>query len=388
MIVGVGVVCVLVTLSVLSALRDSDTALNMHAVQADSFLRGDLELDRALEDSVVYGEQIFSPYPPAPALLLVPFVAVFGDFEPLSVGIAILLSAAGVVLAWRIASGLGLSRNAAAILVAGLFLGTAYWNSLLEADTIWYFSHVVAFTALLASIERALRGRALAAGIWLAVAVLSRQLTVFAVPFVLALLYQPRQGEPRRSWRDLAVLAVPLTVGGVVQLTLNSVRFAGPLDTGYAAIVISETFLAQRVAEHGLFSLAYVPFNFDHLFLRGPQLNWTGPENLEIGPTDPFGTSITFASPFLFFAALARVPRRVVIAGWMSIGLILAGILTYYNNGFVQLNAQRFTLDLLPIVFVLLVLGIQRTRTNYWIGAVAFSIGLNVVMISLIPSLT
>lgn len=385
-----GLTALVVASTVLNAVLAGGGADNMHVLQASAFLQGRLDLPRPVEDVAVFNGRIFSPYPPAPAVLLVPFVAVFGAAEALPTLVALAMTGWAAWSAYRICARLQVPRASAHLLTVGMLLGTAYWSAVLGSNTVWYFSHVVAVAALLAAVESALRGRAVAAGLFLATAALSRQLTLFAAPLVLALLYDDSLHHgaepPRRRVFRLLGFAIPLTVllGGY--LVLNAARFTGPLDTGYSYLPLSG-FLQERVAAHGLFSLAYVPFNAVYLFLQGFSVRYGGPQQLTPVGMDPFGTSLVAGSPFLLLAVLARARRRTLVAAWMSIALILAGQLLYYNNGFAQTNAQRFTLDVVPLLFVLLCLAVQRARTRLWQAAVVYAVGLNVLALVVVPRL-
>lgn len=385
-----GLTAFVVASTVLSAVLAGGGADNMHVLQASAFLQGRLDLPRPVEDVAFFNGRIFSPYPPAPAVLLMPVVAVFGAAGALPTLVALAMTGWAAWSAYRICARFEVPPACAHLLTVGLFLGTAYWSAVLGSSTVWYFSHVVAVAALLAAVESALRGRAVAAGLFLGTAALSRQLTVFAAPLVLALLYDESLRDhtvpPRRRSLRLLGFSIPLValLGGY--LVLNAARFTGPLDTGYSYLPLSG-FLQERVAAHGLFSVAYVPFNAVHLFLQGFSVRYDGAQQLTSAGMDPFGTSLVAGSPFLLLAGLARGRRRTLTAAWASIVLILAGQLLYYNNGFAQTNAQRFTLDVVPLLFVLLCLAVRRTRTRLWQAAVVYAVGLNVLALVVVPRL-
>jgi len=377
LVAGVGIIALCAAWTVVSAMLGSHPQPNLHSLQADAFLHGNLDVSRSVEDVALFRGRIYSPYPPAPALLLVPFVAVFGTGGSIPIAIAVLLTLVNGWLALRICRAAGLGERQAVLMTAALLLGTAYWTATTGSDSVWYFSHIVAMTGLLGAIERAMNHHPLAAGTLIGVAFLSRQFTVVALVFVLALLID---AEPGRAGRTRAVLyaTIPVMACAVGYAWFNSSRFTGPIDTGYSYIVLSG-FLAQRVEQHGLFDPAYIPFNFIYLFLQGFQVEFAGGQLLRTAGTSPFGTSITVASPFLFFAVLARRSRLVIAAGWCAIGVCVVGSLAYYNNGFAQQNAQRFSLDFIPVLFVLMAWGVARTRTRIWEATAIYAIGLNFI---------
>ena len=371
LLVGVGVL-----ITAVDELRSPGTDQNMHVVQAQAFLDGHLDISKDLADVSIYHGKGYSPFPPGPVVVVLPFVAVLGD----RVEIAILLGLALWVLsAWfvrRICSNVGVPPVQANLLTAGAVLGTGAWAVATSSSGVWYFSLVVAFTVLLGAIDQALRGRAIAAGLLLGMAFLSRQLTICAAPLLVVLLVQ-RKTERRLQWRSVLIFAVPVALAIVAYCVYNGARFSGPFDTGYDYIRESDVFLAQRVNQHGLFSLAYVPFNFTYLFIQGFHVQYEGVELLKTAGSDPFGTSLTFASPFLFFAVLARPPRAVLWAATGGLVVCIAAQLTYYNNGWFQTNAQRFTLDFIPVLVLLLAYAIRRTRSGLWKAAIVYAVALN-----------
>jgi hypothetical protein len=217
----------------------------------------------------------------------------------------------------------------------------------------------------------------------LGIAFLSRQFTVCALPFLLALLWQRIPTTRRRS--AVVQVLTPVAVLGGVYLAFNAARFSGPLDTGYSYIRLTGV-LRARFEEYGLFSVAYVPFNFAYMFLQGFHMNYRGTTMLRANRVDLFGTSLPAASPFLLFAVKAEQPRPVMVAAAVSIGTCLAGILLYYNNGFLQTNAQRFSLDFVPMLFVLCAFAVPRLKTRWWEVAVWYSIALNFLALVILTS--
>jgi hypothetical protein len=139
--------------------------------------------------------------------------------------------------------------------------------------------------------------------------------------------------------------------------------------------------MQARVSKYGLFHPAYLLFNFIYMFLQGPHFQFTPPALLTVGygEIDQFGTSITFASPFVFFAVKAKWQKGVLCAAWISIVVALIHAMCYYTNGWGQMNTQRFTMDFMPILILLVALGIQHVTPLLWKAAIAYAIILNVI---------
>jgi hypothetical protein len=113
--------------------------------------------------------------------------------------------------------------------------------------------------------------------------------------------------------------------------------------------------------------------------LKGHNLLFTGDKLLKPGGIDLFGTSLLAASPFVIFAIKAALPRIEKLALWSTIVLILIGLLLYHNNGWMQVNGQRFALDFFPLLIILVATAHQSIP--HWLLrlSVFYAIGLNVL---------
>ena len=347
--------------------------------QARAFCQGRLDIDEPFGDVATYNGRHYVVFPPFPALLITPLVAIFGVQTRTTV-VSLALTALNVLVLHRALALLEVPRELRRWVLAAFFLGTAYTTSLFQTYETWHFAHIVAVTCLLLAVCEALgRGRAVLIGLFCGLAFLSRHLCLYAAPFLALAIWQRHPTATlARKLAHLTLLCLPLALCGGVYFGFNYLRFGDPLDTGYAHLQ-PEGFLAERVAQYGLFDLAYVPFNLTHMFLQGFHINFGPPRYLSVEGMDPLGTSVTFASPFLFLAVLARGRRAWLIPAWLAIGLPIVHAALYYNNGFAQANAQRFTLDYLPILILLVARGAQRAAPRWWKPAMAYSIALNAV---------
>jgi hypothetical protein len=365
-------------------------APNLYVLQAEAFLKGRLDITLHSHDLAVFNGRAFVPFPPAPALILTPIVALFGIARAHPVLFALLLTASNVVVLRRILSRLGVDASLHVWLLAAFFLGTSYWMAVEASWGVWLFAHIVAVTFLLLAIAESLgRGRGWLTGALLGGAFLSRQLTLFAAIFLIAALWRnARFSEPRQRLQNL--LGFSLSVAGAlaIYLSFNYLRFGSPFDTGYEYLALTD-FLHLRVEQYGLFSPAYIPFNLIYLFLQGFHLAFYSLDVLSGVELDNFGTSLLGASPFLIVAFYSNRKDRLVQTAWLTIGVIMLGHLLYYNNGWIQIHVQRFTLDYWPILILLVALGMQRQREiaqeRLWQWMIGYAIVLNLFAFVLLP---
>jgi 4-amino-4-deoxy-L-arabinose transferase-like glycosyltransferase len=335
--------------------------------------------------------QFYVVFPPFPAILLMPFVFLFGTgFRTLL--ITPVLGAMTALFAYRLALKNGVSRHVARWVTLGLVFGTSLLLCIREPiDT--YFAHCCAVLLATIALNEAFGSRrGVLIGFALGFAVLSRQLTVFTIPFVWAVLLTSPSDERTSDTGLRAVVAtgIGLAICAGFYLYLNWIRFGDPLDPGYGHLV--ETGWHRYRAERwGNFHWVYIPSNLIRMFLSGFHIQFLGP-SLLIPRMSPLGTSLTFASPFVFYAFRGRITRapRSNVIGWACIAVTCLVALSYKSAlGAAQVNAVRYTLDFMPMLFIFIALGLERSRgTVYeWLAKrlIVYSIALNLIALILIP---
>ncbi len=384
----------------------SATGERNHCVhQAAALLAGRLDVTATanFEDLSVFAGRKYVAFPPLPSFLVLPLVWLFG-FGTNTALIALALTALSAALLVRIAARLGVSRSSAAWLVAAFLAGSVYLPVLARAYEAWQFAQVCAVAAMLLAIDESLgRRRGWLCGLWCGLAVLSRQMSIYSAVLLLIALLQvdvaarragegllpslpaPAAGEARRLRRAIGFL-IALGLCIAAQLAWNGARFGNPLDTGYSYMPLSG-FLEARVERYGLFHVAYVPFNLYQLLLAGFHVEMQPPLYLWPARMDPFGTSLMMASPFVLLALLARRPALLVVAAWASVALAAGHASLYYNNGWAQTNGQRFSLDFLPVLMVLVIAGVRCGAGGWWRWLVVYAIVLNIAALAIVPAL-
>ncbi len=366
---------------------------NSYALLADAFLHGRFDSPTCFDiDCARYAEKIYVIFPPAPAIVAMPLVAIFG---PNASGFLILsgLMLAGVAWSWfGIAGRLGLGREARLWATMAFVFGTPAFYVGLRGDNVWFFAQtfglLVSSVAVLAAMDR----RLWLAGMMIGLAFLTRQMTLFLAPFLFA-LSRPRDARliafDRATIVDALRLGLPLAAALAVYLGYNYARFGSPLETGYGYIAAypsgdDRSFITWRIEDLGLFSKQYFLSNVLYLFVQGFHAEFGGRYMTELLRMDPSGTSLLAASPFVLFAFYAR-PDAKLLAGLLAI-VAAAGItLFYHSNGFIQHNVQRYVLDWLPALYVLMLpalAGVSERideRLRLFKLLAVYAVGLNVV---------
>ncbi len=390
-VAGAGVAAVLLAALAYRAWRETGHA-NSYALLADAFLHGRLSVPPCFDiDCVVQDGATYVIFPPAPGVIAMPFVAAFGVGFAGFIALGLALAGVAGWCWWRIARKADIGADARVWFLAAVLLGSPVFYLLTRADRIWFFAQIVAFALVSAAIWAALARRsALLAGVFLALAFLTRQMTLLAVPAVALFLLRPDERLLSFSRERLAMLlkvGAPVAAALAVYLAYNQVRFGHPLDTGYGLLALrnSGSVMDNRLSQDGTFSASYVLQNLFYLLFQGFHAEFTGPKMTRLAGLDPFGTSLLAASPWLFALALIRFDRRA--AGALAVSAAIAGItLFYHSNGFSQYNAQRYALDWLPLLFVFLPAAFGRLDATLMRVLVLWAMTLNLVTLAVLQA--
>ena len=354
------------------------TEFNHFALQAEAWLEGRLDLGGAPpayaggNDFSRFGGKWYIPFPPFPALLLLPAVALAGSAEAVRDGRLFLLLAGTAPAALFLALE-KLRRHARSqrterdnVLLALLFaFGSVYFFSAVQG-TVWYAAHVVgtalAALYLLVALEAE---RPLLAGTLLALGFATRAPLLFAAPLFLLELFRvchpdglAALARPRGVWdgldrprffRALAWFALPLAAVVALTCVHNQLRFGDPFEVGYRYL---QVVWRARIEKWGLFHYHYFPRNLGVVLTSLP---WWG--DAEHPPrVHGNGLALWFTTPaylLLFFPKRTPVPHAALVLTALAVAL---PTLFYQNTGWIQFG-YRFSNDYAVFLFALLALG-------------------------------
>ena len=280
-------------------------------------------------------------FPPAPALLMLPGVALWGLGFP-DILFTVFAGALIPVFLLRLLARVrpGHLREHLWVAAAWTFASPACFVA--AHGSVWFTAQVLGALFLVLHIDAAWDARQpLRAGLWLALAVLCRVSIAFALPFFLLEWWRADRRFPA-----LARFLGPLILFGLAAASFNWLRFDDPLEFGHRYLDIR---WQPRIQTLGMFSPAYLWRNLECMLWLAPQLTpqlrWS-----------IHGMGLLFGSPWLLLLARARRPFA------QRTGLALAALavalpaLFYQNSGQLQFS-YRFALDFLPLLLVLLSVG-------------------------------
>lgn len=374
---------------VIETVNQNNGTKNLYAYQAEAFLKGNFAIAEKPQklpgETIEYNGHVYIAFPPFPAVLLTPFVAMFGGENIKIYWISFFMAALTCLLLYRTLSNLDIDKKITAWILAAFALGTGYWQVFRASEWVWMFAQLTAVLFAVLSMHEAVQGgKGWLAGLFLGLAFLSRQLSIYLVFFVPALLWRnPRKVD--KVW-NLVGFFISVGFGILIYLGFNYYRF-GTIGTGYEALNYDtyggqENVLWARVSQHGIFSPAYFIFNSVYMFIQGYHIQFGGADMLEFSGVDRFGTSLLAASPFVIAAFRAKGDRLLLWGGWAAVLFPLFHALFYHNNGYIQYNTQRFTMDFMPVLMILSALGFKNSSQDlryYWMGMIVYSILLNLI---------
>jgi hypothetical protein len=337
------------------------TPYNNYVLLAQAFLHGRAWIDwpGAYIDALQYAGRYYIIEAPLPAILLLPFTAIFG-LQTNQTLLAIVLAAVAVGAAWELGERFGLRASANAWICAFLLAGTdLLWCATL--GDVWFIAHVsaVAFT-LLALAELAGKRRGWLVALFAACAFESRFSMVLALPAYAYLLL-----APRRRMTELIPFASVLIAVGALWVFYNRARWGTWSDIGYTTWYHQD----QAGMPFGSpFRLIYLPYQFWSFFIQAPTrvaaFPWLRPEYS--------GVALTWTSPALILAFFARTPVRWAIALWIAALLTALPNFLYYVNGFAQFG-MRHALDFEPFLVALMMLAVRDRFPRWGYALIAYS---------------
>jgi hypothetical protein len=363
------------------------TPFNHFALQAEAWLNGRLDLGgpppayAGMNDFSRFDGRWFVPFPPFPAVVLLPSVLLSGSAEATRDGriFVLLAGLAPAVLFLALEKLRRLERSPRSerqnVGLALLFaFGSVYFFSA-EQGTVWYAAHVVAAALAALYLLFALDAeRPILAGLVLALGFATRTPLLFAMPLFVSELWRrclpsdfctldaPRESlmllDRRAFARGLGLFLAPIALVLLLTFWHNQARFGDPLEVGYRYL---EVVWRARIEKWGLFSFHYLGRNLAVVLTSLP---WLG------DPSVPFrvsahGLALWLTTPAYLWVLWPKVRRAPHLALVVTAVAVALPTLFYQNTGWVQFG-YRFSNDYAVFLFALVALGGRRLGVAFW----------------------
>lgn len=383
---------IMLIVSTISAIR------NYHAQQtvyfAKSLLLGRVDfykLPDSLSDIILFENKYYWHLPPLHAILLMPFVYIFG-IEKESIYGPVLHAVVSIlvfVFAYRFAQvSLGRDKLYESLIAAFAFSFASVMHLNLQVGWMYYTLHALASLNLLLTLLIVHNGkRPLLAGLVFALAFISRYTAILLLPYFIFAY--------RSKFKNIACFLVFPVLLFFIILVYNKYRFGSFFDFGY---VYTNNFttpseMLYELKHKGLFKLTNIPTNFYYYFIKTVDPNRESAHSF-FGQTHflrfPYikvsypGVGFFVVSP-IFLLILKFRPRSA--ADWVllaNVMFVLIVLLSYYWSGWVQVG-PRYMNDLMPFLYVMFLAVLKKEGVkSYALPIVIISAYTNLILYYLI----
>jgi hypothetical protein len=451
--VGLGIVAVALAVYTIQSVVASNNIYNHFVWQASAWLEGETAIAYPVTAADGQpGNEYFNdvvdvldandaptgrgilPFPPLPALVLLPFVKLWGlvtDEQRISA----ILGAFDVGLAFWMLGRLGIRASIRIAVTVFFAFGTVFWYTA-EKGSTWYFAHVVAVGLTLlavgialgadrAAVEDAVGGpvdradeapgrwwsparwgwhgvgtlidwRQFLAGFLLGLAATARLTVIFGAPF---LVFVGGGGSWLRRGFSAGLGALVPVIGLLVYNQLSTGHWFNPAyETLYQQEAGFYTFLNYN-ADWAIEDVRYIPANLGLMLVGPPDImptvlpfgqelcaaghavrGWLDPDCPIIAPRQ-VGMGLLLTSPawLLGVGAVRRFGWNRLVTGCVSAVVLIALVnVAHFSQGWVQFG-YRFSNDFAPFALVLLALAMQWRGRIGWLagGLIGLSIAVN-----------
>ena len=374
------------------------TRYNHFAWLADAFLHGRSHLVgqppiyAGGNDFARFEGRWYVVFPPFPALLLMPLVAISRSVDTVRDGAFFVLLAglAPVAQFWTLErlsklNVIALSERARLSLSLSFALGSVYFFTAVQG-TVWFAAHVVSASALSLYLAASIGAKyPTLAGLALFAVIGTRtHLGVAGIFFAMEAVRVSRRpgksGLQAFHWHKALQRLLPVLLLAAFAygswLWYNWTRFHDAFEVGYRFLQIA---WRQRIERWGMFSYHYLARNLGIILTSLPYLG-VAPK---VAPfqINGHGLALWLTTPLYLWLLWPQRRTQLHAACYATLVVTAVPSLLYQNSGWLQFG-QRFSNDYSPILFLLLALSVQRISVLFKAAA------LWSVMVNLFGALT
>lgn len=333
---------------------------------AQSFLVGRVDVPQIPDwyhDTVDFNNKKYLPFPPAPALAIVPFLINFPEITQQQ--ISIFLGAVNAGLFFWLTKKFTDQKTASIVAVFASLGTVAFWAAVV--GTTWYLAHTVAMTFLILSLLSHFSKKHFLAGLFFALAVLCRY--PIALGIIFYLLEYKKDIKKLTSFLFGAIIFLPIHFG------YNFLRFGSLNEMGYLNLYKMYTsqnypysffrVINPESPHFGYLDLKNIPLHLITFLILPPLVS----EAFQITPS-PFGMGLIFASPLLLLVLVPKWKNSLQRNLWIGAMAIFFAESLHYAQGWVQFS-YRFMLDFLP--FLIILIAIRFKFNKLWLDLLVIS---------------
>ena len=329
-------------LALYAVTRFDPTPYNEQVRQAFALLHGHTYIDapKSFLEAAQIGPYRYALHPPLPALLLMPWVLVYGmDIDQTTW--SLFIGAIDVALMWRLLGRFRLTVDSRVWLTAFFGAGTVLWYETIMGHT-WALPETVSILFTLLALHEAFgRARTLWLGIWAGLAALARyELAIAGFTYAILALMRGRRV------RDILWMIPGFAAVGAFFVPFNYARFGSFFDQGV---------MITGPAGAPVFSVNYLLGNIQTVFFLEPRMIDTFPY---FQPTFA-GQAITYTSPAFVLALRSSLLRLEPLLMAVTALIVSIPSLLCYANGFAQFGTRHY-LQVFPFLIVMMAMGMRR----------------------------
>jgi len=355
---------------------------------AKSLLEGRLSVELpAYLESVEYQGMQYMHFAPGPAILSIPFVAIWGVDGFNCTYLAMLLGACNLPLAMKVLFNMGIAKTDRDRFWLGLMLtfGTVHFFCASQGSS-WFIGHVatlffllLAFCFLTDNTNRFSTGNLFLAGLFFGFAVTCRLAALFGFVFATGYLWLYKK-EKKEGIRNILLFCCGAAVFGSLYMTYNYVRYGTIMDMGYhltylkdyhrenydilqRAPVNEQRALLKQMSKEcgGPLQTKFIKYNLFSVFFMAPQFQTSFPFIIPAVT----GVAVTFTSPMLYCGILADKKDKLT---WILMATTLITAIPFllnYGNGMAQFG-MRYSMDFTPYLWLLMCLALTKKGNLRW----------------------
>lgn len=307
-------------------------------------------------------------FPPLPAILLMPFVALWGENTNQSL-FSILIASLSTVIAFQVFRSLKLNTSKSLWLSALFAFGSMQWYHAVIGSA-WYLSLICAMLFLWLAIWATIKKKNfLLIGFLLGCAYLSRFATILAFPFFLLMNNSAGLLEKKKILIRSLLFFTGLAIPVIFSLVYNWARYSTIWHLGYT---VYERRYYNWEYQLGTYSLSYFPRHLKAIFLSFPIKINHFPYLLP----NTWSMALWLVMPAIILIFWAPVKQKIVWVIYLTLLFLLPTTIFLGGVGASQFG-YRYALDYMPFLFLLIAQAIKNNFYWWQKGLIILSIAVN-----------